>query len=207
MRDDAARLRQRMVETQIAARGVLDSRVLAAMSKVPRHDFLPPSLWRHAYDDEPLPIGQGQTISQPYIVAYMTEMLGLGGDERVLEIGTGSGYQTAILAELARTVFTVEVVAGLAEKARSVLDAMGYSNIGYRIGDGGEGWPEHGPYDAIMVTAAPPAVPKALKVQLADGGRLILPVGEDSQELVLIRRAGDVLTETALLPVRFVPLI
>jgi protein-L-isoaspartate(D-aspartate) O-methyltransferase len=204
---DAAPVRYRMVETQIAARGISDARVLTAMRKIPRHRFVPENVQRHAYDDEPLPIGYGQTISQPYIVAFMTEALALSGGERILEVGTGSGYQTAVLAEVAGIVWTVEIHAALSERAKAVLGELGYMNIRFRVGDGGEGWPENAPYDAIIVTAAPESVPRALRDQLADGGRLIIPLGSDSQELVLIGRTGGRFEETPLLPVRFVPLV
>ena len=197
-----------MVEMQIAARGIRDPRVLTAMSKVPRHLFVPESMARHAYGDEPLPLGQGQTISQPYIVAYMTEMLELEGSERVLEVGTGSGYQTAVLAELAREVWTIEVIAGLAEAARSVLSALGYGNIGFRVGDGREGWPEHAPYDAIIVTAAPDHLPQPLAGQLKEGGRLVVPIGPQGsfQTLWLFEKRNGELEATNLGEVRFVPL-
>jgi len=204
---DLAGLRERMVGTQIAARGVQDPLVLAAMSKVPRHRFVPDHLRKQAYADEPLPIGNGQTISQPYIVAFMTEALALAGTERVLEIGTGSGYQTAILAEIAKEVYTVEIVEQLSESAQKVLGELGYTNVHFRVGDGGEGWPEEAPFDAIMVTAAPPTIPRALKVQLGNAGRMIIPVGTDYQELVLMRREGERVLESRLMSVRFVPLV
>ncbi len=196
-----------MVETQIRARGVRDERVLGVMGKVPRHLFVPESLRRSAYADEPLPIGEGQTISQPYIVAYMTESLALEGGEKVLEIGTGSGYQTAVLAEIAGTVFTVEIVETLARRARTVLDGLGYANIHYRVGDGTAGWPEEAPFDAVIVTAAAATLPKALEDQLALGGRMIAPVGAGAQELVLVRRERTGIRRESLLSVRFVPLV
>lgn len=204
---ELARLREQMVRTQIEARGVQDPLVLAAMSKVSRHHFVPDHLRRQAYADEPLPIGNGQTISQPYIVAFMSEALALTGKERVLEIGTGSGYQTAILAEIARDVFTVEIVGELSESAQRILGELEYGNIRFRTGDGGEGWPEEAPFDAIIVTAAPPSIPRALKAQLRDGGRMIIPVGTDYQELVLMRREGERFLESRLMSVRFVPLV
>ena len=160
-----------------------------------------------AYADEPLPIGYGQTISQPYIVAYMSEFLGLTGSERVLEIGTGSGYQTAVLAELAAEVFTIETVGPLLERARGVLGGLGYRNIRFREGDGYGGWPEEAPFDAILAAAAPASVPPALRDQLAPEGRLVLPVGSAIQELILIRRRGGGFEERRLIPVRFVPMI
>jgi protein-L-isoaspartate(D-aspartate) O-methyltransferase len=199
--------RRLMTQSQIRARGVRDPAVLAAMAKVPRHLFVPEALRGRAYADEPLPIGEGQTISQPYIVAYMTEALGLKGGEKVLEVGTGSGYQTAVLAEIAGSVLTVEIVATLAERARAALDGLGYANIRYRIGDGAAGWPEEAPFDGIAVTAAAARLPAKLEDQLAVGGRMIVPVGTDAQELVLVRRARSGLKRESLLPVRFVPLV
>lgn len=196
-----------MVATQIEARGIKDERVIEAMRRVPRHLFVPEELRPRAYDDGPLPIGEGQTISQPYIVAYMTEALGLKGDERVLEIGTGSGYQTAVLAELAREVDTVEIVAALSHRAQALLKTMGITNVRFKIGDGTFGWREHAPFDSIMVTAAPASVPKGLQGQLGESGRMIIPVGSGFQELVLIRRDERGVHKTNLLPVRFVPLI
>jgi protein-L-isoaspartate(D-aspartate) O-methyltransferase len=199
--------RRLMTETQIRARGVRDPAVLAAMAKVPRHLFVPEGLRRRAYADEPLPIGEGQTISQPYIVAYMTEALALRGGEKVLEVGTGSGYQTAVLAEIAGTVFTVEIVERLALRARAALDTLGYSNVRYHIGDGSAGWSEEAPFDAIMVTAAAARMPEKLEDQLAVDGRMIVPVGTDSQELVLVRRGKAGIRRDSLLAVRFVPLV
>ena len=196
-----------MVESQLKARGLRDRRVLRAMSRVPRHVFVPGSLQGFAYADEPLPIGGGQTISQPYIVAYMTEALGLSGVERVLEVGTGSGYQTAVLAEVAAEVWTIELDPDLAAGAREKLEALGYGNIRFRVGDGNAGWPEAAPFDGILVTAAPPDVPVALERQLADGGRMIVPVGRESQELVLVRREGWAFPRQGLIGVRFVPLL
>ncbi len=204
--DRFARLRQQMVENQIRARGVKDPRVLAALEKVPRHLFVPENLRYEAYQDEPLPIGFGQTISQPYIVAYMTEQLRIQPGDRVLEIGTGSGYQAAILAELADSVFTIEIVPELSLRAQKVLKALKYHNIQFKIGDGYEGWPEKAPFDAIMVTAAPDHVPQPLVDQLKDGGRLIIPVGDFYQDLVLIEKKGEKITRKKLLPVRFVPM-
>lgn len=196
-----------MTDSQIRARGVRDPLVLAAMENVPRHLFVPESMRGFAHADEPLPIGEGQTISQPYIVAYMTEALGLRGGEKVLEVGTGSGYQTAVLAEIAREVWTIEIVERLSLRARSVLESQGYCNIHYRVGDGSAGWPESAPYDAVMVTAAAAAIPEALEGQLAVGGRMIVPVGTDLQELFLVRREKKALKRDRLLAVRFVPLV
>src|SRR5437870_6251828 len=181
--------RDRMVERQIEARGVKDPAVLRAMRHVPRHQFVPGLYASQAYWDGPVPSGHGQMISQPYVVAFMTEALRLRGDDRVLEIGTGSGYQTAILAELARDVFSIEIVRPLADQAAEKLKELGYANVQVRAGDGYQGWPEHAPYDAIIVTAAADHIPKPLLEQLALGGRLILPLGKKhSQSLVLIRR-------------------
>jgi protein-L-isoaspartate(D-aspartate) O-methyltransferase len=195
-----------MVDEQIARRGIRDERVLAAMRRVERHLFVPESQWFLAYGDHPLPVGEGQTISQPYIVALMTEALGLEGGERVLEVGTGSGYQAAILAELAQDVYTVEILPALAERADATLKELGYRNIHLRVGDGSEGWAEHAPYQGILVTAAPPEVPPALLEQLAEGGRLVIPVGVASQELELYTRNPEGLDVQRLAPVRFVPL-
>jgi len=204
---DRAPERRLMTETQILARGVRDPLVLKAMAKVPRHLFVPAHLRGQAYADEPLPIGGGQTISQPYIVAYMTERLGLKGGEKVLEVGTGSGYQTAVLAEIAGEVWTIEIVVPLAEGARTVLEGLGYANIHYRVGDGSGGWPEAAPFDGIIVTAAAARLPAALEDQLAVGGRMIVPVGTDLQELVLVRRDARGFERERLLGVRFVPLV
>jgi len=196
-----------MVETQIRARGVRDPRVLRAMGSVPRHLFVPEGLRGRAYADEPLPIGEGQTISQPYIVAYMTEALELGGGEKVLEVGTGSGYQTAVLAGLAGEVYTVELVESLSARARETMEGLGYGNVHFRTGDGSLGWPEAAPFGAIMVTAAAAEIPAALEDQLGTGGTMIVPVGTDLQELMLVRREKKGLRRERLLPVRFVPLV
>jgi protein-L-isoaspartate(D-aspartate) O-methyltransferase len=201
-----ARARDQMVTTQIQARDVKDARTLAAMRKVPRHLFVPPDLVRQAHDDHPLPIGHGQTISQPYIVAFMTEALGLEGGERVLEIGTGSGYQAAVLAEIAARVYTIEIVEPLAREAAERLKRLGYANVEARAGDGYLGWPEAAPFDAIMVTAAAPRIPEPLKEQLKDGGRLVIPVGDQFQELVVVERRGSRYEQRSVLPVRFVPM-
>ncbi|MBN2432268.1 MAG: protein-L-isoaspartate(D-aspartate) O-methyltransferase [Acidobacteria bacterium] len=202
--------RQQMVMHQIAARGIRDERLLAAMRQVPRHRFIPASYQSWAYSDQPVPIGQDQTISQPYIVAYMTAALDLQPDERVLEIGTGSGYQAAILAELAGRVYTIEIVPELGRRAAALLAELGYNNIRCRIGDGYKGWPDAAPYDAIIVTAAPPSIPAALVEQLAPGGRMVVPVGAvgSVQHLVKIEKdASGQVKESYLLPVRFVPMV
>jgi protein-L-isoaspartate(D-aspartate) O-methyltransferase len=206
--DGPARQRERMVAEQVAARGVADARVLEALRRVPRHLFVPENVRGEAYGDHPLPIGQGQTISQPYIVGFMTEALGLRGGETVLEIGTGSGYQAAVLSLVARKVFTIEIVEPLAQEARARLATLGYANVDVRAGDGYAGWPEAAPFDAIMVTAAAPRVPEPLKAQLREGGRLVIPVGGDgdTQELLLLVRRGALFEERRLLPVRFVPM-
>jgi len=199
-----------MVQRQIAGRGVRSEKVLDAMRKVPRERFLPNGQAAWAYDDAPLPIGDGQTISQPYIVAYMTEALLLEGGEKVLEIGTGSGYAAAVLAEIAADVYTIERIDGLAIMARVVLDKLGYQNVHVRQGDGTLGWPEHAPFDAIVVTAGGPDVPDPLKRQLKIGGRLVMPIGKTTwfQELVRVTRITEADFDTEyLVPVRFVPLI
>jgi protein-L-isoaspartate(D-aspartate) O-methyltransferase len=201
-----ARAREEMVATQIAARGVRDEKTLAAMRSVPRHEFVPPAGRREAYGDHPIPIGHGQTISQPYIVAFMTEALSLHGGERVLEVGTGSGYQAAVVARIAAEVFSIEIVAPLAEESAERLRRLGFDNVHVRAGDGYLGWPEAAPFDAVIVTAAAPRIPEPLKEQLRDGGRLIVPVGEEWQELVLLTRHGERFEERRVLPVRFVPM-
>lgn len=195
-----------MVREQIEARGVSDPRVLAALREVPRHLFVPAEAVASAYEDHPLPIGWSQTISQPFIVAFMTAALELEGHERVLEIGTGSGYQAAVLAECAGEVWSIEIVEPLARRAEQCLRDTGYGAVHLRIGDGYAGWPEAAPFDAILVTAAPDHVPQPLLDQLAEGGRMIVPVGSGAQELVLIERRGGELTRRSVLPVRFVPM-
>ena len=201
-----ARAREHMVREQIEARDVRDPLTLAAMRKVPRHELVPAEMRAFSYHDNPLPIGLGQTISQPYIVAFMTEALGLRGGEKVLEVGTGSGYQAAVLAEIAAQVYTIEIVAPLAERARADLARLGYANVHVRAGDGYLGWPEAAPFDAIIVTAAAPRIPEPLKAQLKDGGRLVIPVGEEYQSLVVLTRTGSRFVEQTVLPVRFVPM-
>jgi protein-L-isoaspartate(D-aspartate) O-methyltransferase len=201
------RARERMVREQIEARGVRDERVLAAVRKVPRHLFVPDDMEPYAYADGPLPIGYRQTISQPYIVAFMTEALQLKPQDRVLEVGTGSGYQAAVLAEIVREVYSIEIVAPLGREASERLKTLGYSNIQVRIGNGYRGWPEAAPFDAIIVTAAPDHVPSTLVDQLGEGGRMILPVGRSIQNLVRLRRTPKGIKRETLLPVRFVPMV
>lgn len=196
-----------MVKEQIESRGVKDKRVIEIMKKIPRHVFVSEEYLSLAYEDQPLPIGEEQTISQPYIVAYMTEKLELTGDENVLEVGTGSGYQTAILAEMAKEVYTIEIIESLSLKAQKILESLGYKNIFFKIGDGTMGWPECSPFKRILVTAAPSRTPKALIDQLEENGIMIIPVGAYLQNLVMVRKKGKSYTEETLLPVRFVPLI
>ena len=203
---DYKTMREAMVETQIKARGVKEPRVLAAMLKVERHLFVPKDLHPTAYSDQPLPIGEGQTISQPYIVALMTELLDLKGDEKVLEVGTGSGYQAAILAELAKEVYTIEIIEKLATSAERLLFDLGYKNIKVKAGDGYLGWPEAAPFDAIIVTCAPDHIPKPLMDQLREGGRMVIPVGKLTQELKKIVKRGGKLETTNVIPVIFVPM-
>ena len=201
--------RARMVDSQMRARGIKNVAVLDAMGRVAREHFVPPDLQSRAYEDGPLPIGDGQTISQPYIVAYMTEALDPQKTDRVLEIGTGSGYQAAVLAELVAEVYTIEIVPALSERARSVLTGLGYTNIRTRQGDGYAGWPESAPFDKIIVTAAPPEVPQALVDQLAVGGLMVVPVGRQNeiQMMTIIRKTGDGVVRRETIPVRFVPMI
>lgn len=198
--------REMMVSTQIVPRGISDSLLLAVMRRVPRHLFVPKDIQDLAYNDHPLPIGEDQTISQPYIVALMTDLLRLDHLDRVLEIGTGSGYQAAILAELVDTVYTIEIVEPLAMRAEQLLDSLGYTNVVVLCGDGYKGWPEHAPFDAIIVTCAPPEIPSPLVEQLAEGGRLVVPVGDYWQELVLLEKQDSRITKTEIAPVRFVPM-
>jgi protein-L-isoaspartate(D-aspartate) O-methyltransferase len=196
-----------MVENGILDRGVKDPAVLAAMRKVPRHLFVPPALRPRAYDDTALPIGLDQTISQPFIVAYMTEMLRVAKEHTVLEIGTGSGYQAAVLAELAREVLTIEIVPELAQRARQTLAELGYKNIEVRTGNGYLGWPERAPFQRIIVTAAPEKLPEALVSQLAIGGIMVVPVGRGAQQISIVTKTANGLTETKTIPVRFVPMV
>jgi len=204
--DVYAKARERMVERQIEARDVKDKLVLKAMRKVPRHELVPERYRALAYSDQPLPIGEEQTISQPYIVAYMTEQLKLKGGEKVLEVGTGSGYQAAVLAEICKEVYTIEIVKTLAERADKDLKRLGYKNVFVKAGDGYKGWPDQAPFDAIIVTAAPDHVPQPLTKQLKVGGRLIIPVGDYFQELILVTRDKDGVHQARLIGVRFVPM-
>jgi len=204
--DPYAAARERMVARQIAARGVSDARVLEAMRQVERHLFVPEPLRAEAYADRALPIAQGQTISQPYIVALMTELAALTPTARVLEVGTGSGYQAAVLAVLVREVYTIEIVEPLAAEAKERLRRLGHANVFVRAGDGYRGWPEKAPFDAILVTAAPPEIPTPLLEQLAPGGRLVAPVGRGRQELVVVERGERGLTRRSVIPVVFVPM-
>jgi len=201
------KLRDLMVKTQIEARGVSDKGVLDAMRKVERHKFVPGSHIASAYEDHPLPIGHGQTISQPYIVALMTELCELNGTEKVLEIGTGSGYQAAILSLLAGKVYSIEIVEPLGKSARQKLAELGYSNVQVRIGDGYRGWPEEAPFDVIILTASPPKIPQTLIEQMAEGGILVAPEGDFSQELVKITKQNGKISRRTITYVRFVPMI
>lgn len=198
--------RQQMVEQQLRRRGIKDPIVLGAMAKVPRHQFVDPSQAHLAYEDSPLPIGYRQTISQPYIVAYMTEAAEVGSTDKVLEIGTGSGYQAAVLGEIAEEVYTVEIIPELAQRARQILDELGYQNVYVKTGNGYQGWVEHAPYDAILVTAAPERIPQALVDQLAPNGKMVIPVGTTNQELMVLTKQSDGLIYQRTIPVRFVPM-
>ena len=202
------RARARMVEDQLVGRGISDPRVLAAMAKVERHRFVEEALQDRAYEDRPLPIGERQTISQPFMVGLMTQALELRGDERVLEVGTGCGYQTAVLAELAANVFSIERISKLASEARRLLDRLSYANVAIRVGDGSLGWAEEVPFDAILVTAGTPQIPRPLVGQLRDGGRLVFPIGEEElQTLVRIRKEETGLREEYFGDCRFVKLV
>ncbi|MBT4880625.1 MAG: protein-L-isoaspartate(D-aspartate) O-methyltransferase [Alphaproteobacteria bacterium] len=203
---DAQMFRNQMVELQLASRDILDPTVLKVMGETPQHLFIPEEVQHLAYRDGPLPIGWEQTISQPYIVAFMTQAAQLTPESKVLEIGTGSGYQAAILSQLCQEVFTIEIVEPLGKRAQSLLKELHYSNVHVRIGDGYKGWPSEAPYDAILLTAAPEEVPQALLDQLKVGGRLIAPIGKNIQELVRITKTKEGLVRQVLLPVRFVPM-
>jgi protein-L-isoaspartate(D-aspartate) O-methyltransferase len=198
---------ENMVETQIVSRGISDDDLIRVMKQTPRHLFVPGHLKEQAYRDHPLPIGSGQTISQPYIVALMTEYLDLSGSEKVLEIGTGSGYQAAILAQLVDTCYSIEVVEVLARESGNLLDELGYKNVVVKWGDGYKGWPDNAPFDRIIITAAPETIPQELVEQLAVGGRMVLPVGSHFQELILITKNQKGIKRKDIIPVRFVPMI
>ncbi|HEY9605341.1 MAG TPA: protein-L-isoaspartate(D-aspartate) O-methyltransferase, partial [Allocoleopsis sp.] len=204
--DEFINQRSRMVEYQIRARGIQDKSVLKAMSKVPRHRFVDSSAAHLAYADRPVLIGYDQTMSQPFIVAYMTQAAQLSPNKTVLEIGTGSGYQTAVLGELAKEVYTIEIIPELAKSARQILSELGYQNVHVKTGDGYQGWIEHAPYDAILVTAAPTYIPEALVNQLALYGRLVIPVGSWEQELIVLTKTPDGIRQETTIPVLFVPM-
>jgi protein-L-isoaspartate(D-aspartate) O-methyltransferase len=195
-----------MVQEQLQARDIIDVRVLAAMREVPRHEFVPAELVESAYEDNALPLKLGQTISQPYIVAYMTQALELRGTERVLEIGTGSGYQAAVLAKIVPEIYTIEILPELQEQASTILSKLGYRNIHFRVGDGYMGWLEHAPFDRIIVTAAPEKIPQPLIDQLKVGGRLVIPVGTFNQDLIVVEKKESGITSLSTIPVRFVPM-
>lgn len=203
---DFATARRRMVRDQIKARGISDQRVLKAFERVERHRFVDSSLWSEAYNDYPLPIGEGQTISQPYIVALMTDLADVGPNDTVLEIGTGSGYQAAILGELAGQVYSMEIIESLGQSADERLRGLGYQNIHVRIGDGYRGWPEAAPFDAIVITCAPPEIPQPLIDQLAEGGKMVVPVGTYYQELTLLEKKDGKIKKSHIAPVQFVPM-
>ena len=198
--------RWEMVETQLIPRGIKDPNVIKAMLKIPRHEFIPEDLREHAYSDNPVPIGMDQTISQPYIVALMTELLSLKNEEKVLEVGTGSGYQAAILAEIGCEVYTIEIIESLTLNSQRVLQRLGYSNIHFKTGDGYRGWPEMAPFDAIIVTAAPGHTPQPLIDQLKMEGRMVIPVGDLYQDLLLIHKTPKGINKKNVTPVRFVPM-
>lgn len=206
--DKYKKMIKRMVQEQIINRGIENEKVINAMMEVKRHLFVPGEYREFAYKDRPLPIGEGQTISQPYIVAYMTELLELDKDESVLEIGTGSGYQAAILSEICNNVYTIEINETLGSRAQKTLDSLGYENVHAKIGDGYKGWPEHAPFDAIIVTCAPTSIPKPLKEQLAEGGRMIIPVGgKFIQHLTVLEKQDGKIIKKKDAPVMFVPMI
>ena len=198
--------RYKMVEEQIIKRGITDSKLISYFLKVPRHEFVPEKYREHSYYDGPLPIGHDQTISQPYIVALMTSLLNLDEHERVLEIGTGCGYQTAILAEYGCEVYTIEIVKELSDNAREILGNLGYKNVKFKVGDGYEGWPEYSPFGCIIVTAAPHKIPQPLVDQLKDGGKMVIPIEQDHQELCLVTKKNNGIIQKRITPVQFVPM-
>jgi len=205
--DKYLELRQKMVKEQIIARGIKNKNVLSAMLKVERHRFVPKNLWNYAYEDYPLPIAEEQTISQPYIVALMTELLKVNKKDRILEIGTGSGYQAAILSELCKDVYTIEVIPELGNSAEILLKQLGYNNVKVKIGDGFLGWDEYAPYDKIILTCAPKEIPEPLINQLKEGGILVAPIGEYFQDLIVAKKKKGKITKKSIIPVRFVPMI
>ncbi len=205
--NDYLELRKKMVSTQIVSREIKDKRVIEAMLKVERHLFVPESYRHHAYGDYPLPIGRGQTISQPYIVAIMTELIKPEKSDRILEIGTGSGYQAAVLAELCKTVYTIEIIPELGNNARLLLEKLGYKNVKVKIGDGFLGWEEYAPYDKIMLTCAPEEIPPPLVEQLKEGGIIVAPIGGYFQELVVAKKEKGIIAKKSIIPVRFVPMM
>ena len=209
MTPDFEVMRKMMVEEQLIPRGIADKRVLDAFRKVPRHKFVPEELWQNAYNDYPLPIGEGQTISQPYMVALMTQVLNLTGEEKILEVGTGSGYQAGILAELVQGVYSIERFQKLADVASDVFKRLGYKNIKIRVGDGTLGWEEQAPYDGIIVTAGAPGIPESLLKQLKEAGRMIIPIGSDGfgQILTLVEKIGKTIRTSEICGCMFVPLI
>lgn len=204
--DRYAAKRWEMVESQLIARGIRNTAVIQAMLNVPRHEFVPEDLRDEAYGDNPIPVGLGQTISQPYIVALMTELLNPARGAKILEVGTGSGYQSAVLAETGCDLYTIEIVESLAKRSRRILENLGYSNITYKIGDGYQGWEEHAPFDGIIVTAAPGHVPARLLEQLGINGKMVIPVGDESQELLLMEKTDTGITKKKITAVRFVPM-
>jgi len=207
-KDKYIKVRQRMVRDQVVARGITDQSVIQAMLTVKRHLFVPKNYQRMAYEDRPLSIGEGQTISQPYIVALMTETLELKKDMKVLEIGTGSGYQAAILAEIVDQVYTIEIIEKLGLKAENLLKSLNYNNVSVKVGDGYKGWEEHAPFDAIIVTCAPADIPRPLEIQLKEGGKMIIPLGGSiTQELFLFQKINGKLIRKVVAPVRFVPMV